>query len=101
MSNGDSNPVPRRKKSVVGQWAKYVCVGALAGLALGILVVFVAAFFFGAATGLPAGACTALACVTTVLLSESAGFIGMIVGVSVGALAGAVVHYARHFWHAV
>lgn len=74
------------KRSVPG-CAKHVFWGALAGLALGWLTIFVISLFHGNALGLSGSECLVLGCTLTLFLSQPAGLGGMVVG----ALAGATI----------
>jgi hypothetical protein len=83
----------------VTEWITYLFIGGAAGLVLGIATLFSLVFFVGSSIGLSSGACTMFACMATVLLSQPAGIVGMVVGATVGVAAGAVVHYLRYFRH--
>jgi hypothetical protein len=74
----------------------YAFVGGIAGFIVGIAMLFLLSIFYSEGMGLPPGACTELACATTLLLSQPAGLSGMIVGATVGLVAGGVVYYVHH-----
>jgi CHASE2 domain-containing sensor protein len=97
MSNRDLVPAPA--KTSVTEWVAYLFIGGAAGFVLGIATVFPLVFFIGSSIGLSSSSCTVFACMASVLLSQPAGIIGMVVGATVGVVAGGVVHYTRYFWH--
>jgi hypothetical protein len=84
--------VPRSWRRI----AKFVFLGGVAGLVVGVGVLFVVAVLYGEAIGLTPGACALFACSATMLLSQPAGVAGMLTGAIVGLAAGAVVYYVHH-----
>jgi hypothetical protein len=85
-----------RPMNTAFRWATYILAGGAAGLAIGVVALFVAATLYGEALGFSAGACAIFGCLITLLLSEPVGVAGMIVGAAVGGVAGAVVFHAHH-----
>ncbi len=91
--NPTTGPIPR--------WLRYLVLGGAAGFVVGVAALFVVAVLYGKAMGLSPAACTAAAVCLTLLLSQPAGLAGMVAGTTVGAAAGAVVYYVRHFSRAM
>ncbi len=94
----DNRPVsaPSGNDLSLSRLAKYVLFGGVGGLLIGVGVLFVVAVLYGTAIGLSPGACAVFACSITMLLSQPAGFAGMVAGAAVGAVAGGIVYHAHH-----
>jgi hypothetical protein len=96
MAQKSMGATPIRAPRLIPRWLMYVAFGGGAGLIVGIASLFVVAVFYGEAMGLSPLACTAVACLLTLLFSQPAGVAGMVAGATVGAVAGVVVHYLHH-----
>ena len=69
--------------------------GAGIGIVGSLAMLFVIVFFYGQSLGLTVGQCTLLSCVTTILLSQPAGIVGILAGAGIGALCGFVGYWHR------
>ncbi|MBL0141861.1 MAG: hypothetical protein IPP91_07260 [Betaproteobacteria bacterium] len=96
MSEIRLDSVPEGSAKSVPHWVNHVFWGSVAGLAIGLITVFLLTTFHGGAMGLSPSACVALGCTMTLLLSQPAGIVGMIAGAAIGAVVGGAAHRIRH-----
>ena len=92
MNDNASNTETNNNGNGLSRLAHFLYLGAGIGLASSIAMLFVIVFFYGQHMGLSAGECTVLSCVMTILLSQPAGVVGILVGAAVGAFCGFVGH---------
>ena len=81
--------------SAVPQSVHYVFWGAVIGVIGGLVALLTTATYFGAISGLTAAECAAFGSLMTVMLSQPAGLVGLLVGAACG---GTVAIFA-HFLH--
>jgi hypothetical protein len=96
MREMSASRVPYRFTDSLTQVAKYVLFGGAGGLVVALGVMFVLAFLYGESIGLSLGGCSLYAGTITMLLSQPAGVIGMIIGATTGALVCAGAYYVHH-----
>ena len=96
MTNSESNAGSDYSDNNVSRLSRYVYWGAAVGVIGSLTMLFVVVFFYGQSLGLSAGECTLLGCVTTILLSQPVGIIGILAGGAVGMLCGVVGYWRRH-----
>lgn len=75
--------------------AHYIYLGAAIGILASLATLFVIVYFYGQSIGLGAAGCALLSCTMTLLLSQPAGIVGIIVGALIGALCGFIGHRLR------
>jgi hypothetical protein len=96
MSEKGSNISPNRSPNDVPRLTPYVIWGAVIGVTGGLAALFVMTAYYGHTLGLTTGACVALGCAVTVLLSQPAGLFGLLAGAACGGVCGFVAHYVHH-----
>lgn len=92
MTNSESNAGPNNNGNGLSRLAHFLYWGAGIGLVSSIAMLFVVIFFYGQYMGLSAGDCTVLSCAMTILLSQPAGIVGILVGAGIGAICGFIGH---------
>jgi hypothetical protein len=96
MTNNESRAVSNDSENNVSGLSRYVFWGAAIGVASSLTMLFVIVFFYGQSIGLSVGECTLLGCVTTILLSQPAGIVGILAGAGAGVLCALVGYWHRH-----
>jgi hypothetical protein len=96
MTNNDSSAGSNDSANNVSNLSRYVFWGAGVGIVGSLTMLFVMVFFYGQSIGLSVGECTLLGCVTTILLSQPAGIVGILAGAGVGVLCALVGYWHRH-----
>ena len=96
MNNSDMSRGSSNGNNGVSRLSRYIYWGAGIGVISSLAMLFVIVFFYGQSMGLSGGECTLLSCVTTILLSQPAGVVGILAGAGVGALCGGVGFWHRH-----
>ena len=90
MTNSESSAGSNYSDNKVSKLSRYVFWGAGIGVVSSLAMLFVIVFFYGQSLGMSVGECTVLGCVTTILLSQPAGVVGILAGAGVGVLCGLV-----------
>jgi len=96
MPDENTVPVPLRIPVSTKRSLRYVFFGGAVGFIFGVGVLLVIAAFYGELIGLPPGRDLFFALTETMLLSQPAGIAGMVMGATIGVVAGAVVYYVHH-----
>jgi hypothetical protein len=76
--------------------SRYVFVGAAIGLLSSLVMLFVASMYVGEIQGLRGAQDVEFSTLLAFLLSEAAGFFGLIAGALCGAICAGVAHYLIH-----
>jgi hypothetical protein len=96
MKSGNKTSAgPNGNGNGLSRLASYLYWGAGIGVASSLAMLFVVVFFYGQSMGLSTGACALLSCVSTILLSQPAGIIGIVAGALVGIACGYAGHAFR------
>ena len=96
MTNNELSTGSNDSDNNVSKLSRYVFWGAGIGVFSSLAMLFVIVFFYGQSIGLSVGECTLLGCVTTILLSQPAGIVGILAGAGVGVLCALVGYWHRH-----
>ena len=96
MTNNESSAVSTYSNNNVSKLSRHVFWGAGIGVVSSLTMLFVIVFFYGQSLGLSVGQCTLLGCLTTILLSQPAGVVGILAGAGVGVLCGLVGYWHRN-----
>ena len=96
MTNNELSTGSNDSDNNVSKLSLYVFWGAGIGVFSSLAMLFVIVFFYGQSIGLSVGECTLLGCVTTILLSQPAGIVGILAGAGVGVLCALVGYWHRH-----
>ncbi|MDJ0708825.1 MAG: hypothetical protein QNJ14_00475 [Woeseiaceae bacterium] len=96
MTKNQSSAISTYRDNNVSKLSRQVFWGAGIGVVSSLTMLFVIVFFYGQSLGLSIGQCTLLGCLTTILLSQPAGVVGILAGAGVGVLCGLAGYWHRH-----
>ena len=86
----------RFRPTSIKRLLRYAFFGGAVGFIIGVGVLLVIAAFYGELIGLSPGHDLFFALTVTMFLSQPAGITGMVVGATVGVMAGAVIYYMHY-----
>jgi hypothetical protein len=96
MTKSESGAASNNGNNGTSKLTRYIFWGAGVGVFSSLAMLFVIVFFYGQSLGMTVGECTVLGCVTTILLSQPAGIVGILAGAGVGLLCGLAGYWHRH-----